>query len=320
MLGLAAAAALAGGAVFGVDRLASQQEAAAEAAFPALGQILDVDGVAVHAWVKGDGPDLVLLHGAGGNLRDFTFDLAERLSETYRVIAFDRPGHGFTGRVPDAESEGRGESPREQARLLQQAARQLGVTRPLVLGQSFGGAVAMAWALEDPAMTAGLILVAGATMPWPGDLKASYHVNSNPLGAVSVVPMLTAFPPQGMIDQIMLGIFAPTPVPEGYVSHFGLPLAMRRGTMVANARQVTGLKDHVTEMSEHYGSLSMPMELVHGTADTIVSLDIHAQALAQIVTGASLTVIEGAGHMPHHSHPEVVTAAVDRAARNAGLR
>ena len=64
--------------------------------YPPEGQILDVGGVPVHAVVRGTGPDVVLIHGASGNTRDFTFDLVDRLADTYRVIVMDRPGLGYT--------------------------------------------------------------------------------------------------------------------------------------------------------------------------------------------------------------------------------
>ena len=67
-------------------------------------------------------------------------------------------------------------------------------------------------------------------------------------------------------------------------------------------------------------SLALPIELVHGDADTIVPLAVHARRLAPLIPGAHLTVIPGAGHMPQHSHPETVIAAIHRAAARAGLR
>ena len=66
----------------------------------------------------GHGPDLVLIHGASGNLRDFTFDLAARLADRYRVIVFDRPGLGYTDRHAPAGAD----ASRQQADLLLQAA------------------------------------------------------------------------------------------------------------------------------------------------------------------------------------------------------
>ncbi len=74
-----------------VQVTAAVRERRAVLEFPPEGQILDVDGMQVHAVVMGAGPDLVLIHGASGNTRDMTFSLAPRLAERYRVIVFDRP-------------------------------------------------------------------------------------------------------------------------------------------------------------------------------------------------------------------------------------
>ena len=138
MLGLALVAALAGCAV--IDARATAREAAFEAQFPTTGQLLEVNGTTIHAHVEGSGPDLILLHGASGNTRDFTFDLVDRLKDGYRVIAFDRPGLGWTDPIADNDN------PIAQAELLRGAARQLDVINPIVLGHSYGGAVALAWA------------------------------------------------------------------------------------------------------------------------------------------------------------------------------
>jgi len=313
---LAAALALAGGVA--THFRAGAREAAAEAGWPPAGQVLDVGGVHVHAHVSGAGPDLVLVHGAGGSLRDFTFDLVARLADRYRVIAIDRPGHGWTD-AADADGVPF-DSPQAQAALLQAAARQLGAENPLVLGHSFGASVAMAWAVTQPGTLAGVVLLAGATMPWPGGLDASYRINANPMGAALVVPLITAWAPLPFAEQVLARIFAPQPVPDGYADHFGLRMSMRRGGLRANARQVNGLRPHIVALSERYPLLSLPVELVHGTADTIVPLAIHSGPLAALVPGANLVALDGVGHMPHHAAPQATVDAVDRAAARAGLR
>jgi pimeloyl-ACP methyl ester carboxylesterase len=150
-LSLFLAATAIGGCAVLTDRRATEREQSAEAAFPPTGQLLRVAGTTVHAHVQGSGPDLVLIHGASGSTRDFTFALVDRLAQDYRVIAFDRPGLGWTEDLGDG-----GVSPLLQARLLQAAADQLGVTRPIVMGHSYGGSVAMAWGLTDTADVAAL--------------------------------------------------------------------------------------------------------------------------------------------------------------------
>jgi pimeloyl-ACP methyl ester carboxylesterase len=301
---------------------AGVREAQAEAAYPASGQFVAVEGTRIHLKVEGTGPDLVLIHGASGSLRDFTFDLVGRLKDRYRVIALDRPGLGRSGRP-----EGYGgawnnaaEPPALQARLLEAAAQQIGIEKPIVLGHSYGGAVALAWALEHPDETAGLVLLAAASTPWPGSLGLLYNVNASRPGGALVVPLITAFAPRSAIENTVVSIFIPQEVPEGYIAHFGPELTLRRATMRANAQQVNSLRPYVVEMKERYSGLKLPVEILHGTEDTIVPLAIHSEPLSRQIPGARLTRMEGIGHAPHHADAEAVVAAIDRVAARAGLR
>lgn len=314
-LSLFLAATAIGGCALITDRRAAAREAAAEAAFPPTGQIVEVEGKRIHAHVQGQGPDLVLIHGASGNTRDFTFALVDRLAQDYRVIAFDRPGLGWSDDLgPD------GISPMMQARLLQQAARELGAERPVVLGHSYGGAVAMAWGLTGTSDTAALVIVSGATMPWPGGLGPFYAVTGSRIGSATVIPAIAAFASPARAEGVIEGIFAPAPPPPGYADYVGAALTMRRDSLRANAAQVTGLKPHVTRMAGEYPRLDLPVEILHGEADTIVPARIHAIPLSQRLPDATLTLLPDAAHMPHHTHPDAVIAAIHRAAARAGLR
>lgn len=311
------------GAAVVVDRLAAAREARAVALYPPEGQIVTVMGRQVHAVVAGTGPDLVLIHGAGGNTRDMSFALLDKLAERYRVIILDRPGLGFTDRTDtryDSRFMSQAESPAEQAALLQAAAAALGAERPLVLGHSYGNAVGLAWALEHPDHIAGLIDVAGVSMPWPGDLGTYYTVNGSALGGAIVAPLITALVPESRVRASIEAIFAPNPAPEGYATYVGADLTLRRDSLRANARQVNGLRPHIVAMSGRYGGLRLPVEIVHGDADDTVPLAIHSARLVEIIPDAVLTVLPGIGHMPHHADPVAVIAAIDRAAARAGLR
>ena len=317
---VAGAMALAGGAAL-TDWRAGNRAAAAERAFPAEGRMLTVDGLRLHAVVKGNGPDLVMIHGASGSLRDFTFDLTGRLAPHFRVIAFDRPGLGLSDAPPDAAVD-----PRVQAALLRRAAGKLGVRDPLVLGHSYGGAVAMAWALaahdrpEAGPRPAGLVLLAGATHPWPGELGPWYRIAATGFGQRVAIPLVSAFAPESRVLAVLDSIFAPQPAPPGYAGHIGLGLSLRRDALRANALQVQGLKPHVAEMAPRYAALDLPIEILHGTEDTIVGLSIHSERMASEVSGAALSRMQGIGHMPHHADPDAVMAAIARAAARAGLR
>ena len=301
--------------------LAERRETGAQTSYPPLGQIIEVEGTKVHAWVKGSGPDLVLIHGAGGNLRDFTFALADQLVGRYRVIAFDRPGHGWTDRLPGFGDLGstKGESPMSQAKLLQKAADKLGVTRPVVVGHSFGGAVALAWGLGRPNDTAALVTLGGVSNPWPGELDRIYSVTGSAFGGATVVPLITALAPEARIETAVASAFEPQKPPAGYINYIGTGLSLRRDSLRANGQQVSSLRPHIVEMEKRYATLTMPIEIVHGTADDTVPINVHAEKLVTQAPQTHLTALAGIGHMPHHASPKEVLAAIDRAATRAGV-
>ncbi len=305
-----AALALAGGA-FSIGARAAAREAEAGIAYPASGQLVPVGRDHIHVEQMGQGRDLVLIHGASGNTRDFTFALAPRLAEEFRVTVVDRPGLGWSSDTGGASTD-----PAYQARTIAGALASLGVTRPLVLGQSYGGAVALAWALEAAEILApsALVLVSAAAMPWRGGLGFRYDFLSSRLGLATALPLATAYLPESIVRHEIGGIFAPEPVPEGYATYIGAGLTLRRAVMRANLLQVAGLKPHLARLSTRYPGLTLPVEMVHGTADQIVPPQIHAEPAARLLPAAALDMIEGAGHMPHHTRPDRVIAAIRRAA------
>lgn len=295
---------------------ATQREAASETTYPPSGQFVTVNGQRVHFEVKGSGPDLILIHGALGNLRDMTFALRDQLTDRYRVTTFDRPGFGYSDPMPDGDATLLG-----QALLLQAAAKDIGMTNPIVMGHSYGGAVAMSWGLNpDILPPAALVLVSAPTLPWPGKLDMLYRVTGSPVGGALVVPLITAFVTDDYLNKSVVGIFKPNTVPAGYSAFIGSGLTLRRDSLRANGKQVNTLRDQLVAMEPRYPSLTLPVELVHGDADTSVPLTIHALPLSKILPNVALTVVPGAGHMPHHANPEAIIAAIDRAAKRAGVR
>ena len=288
---------------------ANSRSAAAELAYPPTGEFLFVDGLRLHYEIKGKGPDLVMIHGASGSLRDLTFSLRDRLTDRFRVIVIDRPGLGHSDPLPNPLPDA---SLVSQARAIKAAVAELGVTDPVVLGQSYGGAVALAWALDGGPRA--LVLVGSPSLPWPGKLDPWYRMTTTAPGRAILIPLASAFVPQSYVRAATTQVFAPDPVPTGYADWIGTPLILRRGTLAANTAQINALRAELVTMEPRYSKLDLPVELIHGTEDTIVPLHIHSAPLAELLPDATLTVIDGAGHMPHHSHTDTVIEAILRAA------
>jgi pimeloyl-ACP methyl ester carboxylesterase len=293
---------------------ATVRERTAEAAYPPTGEIVTVDGVRMHAQIQGNGPDLVLIHGSSGSLRDFNFGLMAELSRSWRVIAVDRPGLGWSDAAPGTDTISR------QAALIRKTAAHFGADMPVVLGQSYGGAVALAWAVEAPDSLSALVTVSTPSHPWVTGLSMFYRLTAHPVGQAILVPLLSAFVPAERLVQEVNSVFAPQTAPHGYAEHFGPGMTLRRKTLRANARQRAQLLHDITALSQRYNEISIPVEIVHGDADPAVGLSIHAQRFESEVSSASLTVLKGIGHMPHHSAVSEVVAAAERATNRAGLR
>lgn len=301
---LVISAAVLGAALGGMMLRLSQRHAQIAAAFPPIGQFITIDGAQLHYRRTGQGPDIVLIHGASGNLREWEFGLRAALENRFTVTAFDRPGHGYSDAIPQ------GAHLAAQAAHLRKAAAALGITAPILIGHSYGGSVALAWALQNapPAM----MLISAPALPWPGQLDPWYRLTNTALGRALAVPLAAALVPQSYVRRATDAVFAPQIAPPAYQAEFGAMLATRAPSLGNNTGQVNALYADISAQMAGYGALTMPIALIHGDADTIVPLHIHAAKLVDILPNARLTVLAGVGHMPHHAHLDVVLAQLNQ--------
>ncbi len=275
--------------------------------YPPTGRFVDADGLRIHAWDQGEGQPVVLIHGAGGNLRDWTYDLAPRIATGHRAIAFDRPGFGYSDRAPE-----RGGDPAVQARALLNATRALGAKRPILVGHSWGAAVAMAWALADPDGVAGVVNVSGATMPWSTKPMLAEVIGLDEVLIGFYFDYLSSGAADGTIERFITRNFRPQTPPKGYIDHVGIPLALRPESVAANKDDIRSLNTALRRQSPDYPRITLPVEVVSGLADPIIRPDRQPRPLASVLPNANLTLLENVGHMAHHAAPDEILAAIDR--------
>jgi pimeloyl-ACP methyl ester carboxylesterase len=278
---------------------------------PAAGRLVAVDGGYLHVVELGSRDaetslPIVLVHGASGNLNDLLLALGARLAQNRRVILIDRPGHGWSLRPGGAADA----TPAQQAVLIAQALDRLGIGRFVLLGHSLGGAVALAFALAFPDRLAGLVLLAPVSHPWPGGISWYNRLLSTPV--VGPLFARTVALPLGalLMGSGAASVFIPQPAPEDYIDRAAIRLLLRPSQFVANAQDIAALKRSVTAQAPRYGEITTPTLILTGSADTVVSPRLHAQALARTLANARLIVLEDAGHMPHHTHTDAVMAAI----------
>ncbi len=292
-------------ALLGVSGCASWT---AEKRAPAIGRMIDIEGQRLHVLDMGPRdsaePPVLLIHGASVNMRDMKLALADALAEDRRVILIDRPGRGYSSRPED------GYHLAVQARLIKAAADALDVEKPVVVGQSLGGAVALRYALENQEEMSGLVLLAAVSHEWPGGVAWYNNVSQWPLAGMLLRRLVIPVYGQLSAESGIAKSFAPNTPPDDYYEASGLALVFRAHDFKANAADLAHLKSEITSQQKRYSELTLPVAIVTGTEDTTVSPELHSRQLAKEVDGASLTLLPGAGHALHHAERETILAII----------
>lgn len=294
------AAAVAAPIVFG--RLVA---AHAERAVPPLGEITSVDGTRLH-WVgRGSGPAVVLVHGLGTQMRSLTHPLLDDLERDFRVLALDRPGSGWS----EPRRDGRA-GLRADADMLAAFIRDRGLERPVIVGHSLGGAIALATAVHHPDTVGGLALLAPLTrlVDDPPDVLAPLEVHSPLLRRL--VAATVAVPATLLRERATLReIFAPEPVSETFAVQGGGMLARRPKAFVTASKDLVSVPDDLPEVEARYGSLDLPLGILYGEGDRILAPDVHGVPMRDRVPDATVRIVEG-GHMIPFTQPELTSAFV----------
>lgn len=254
---------------------------------------------------------VVMLHGASSNLVESMLSLGNALSAGYRVVAVDRPGHGWSER-----SEGVGaEDPAHQAGVIAEALRRLKVRNAVIVGHSWAGLIAPHFGLDHRDVAGALLIIAGVTHPWPGGY-AGWYDRLTASWAGRLFMRTLAVPINLMLREAAARkTFAPQPVPPGFPEKAFIPLAFRPGAYQANARDFAVMHEAVHRQSQRYGAIAMPVVVFAGESDEIVWTDLHSRSLGRDVPGAELVLLPGVGHMPHYARPDLALAAVEGLAR-----
>lgn len=284
----------------------------AERRNPPVGRFVEVNGVRLHYLDRGQGGPVVLLHGNGSMIEEFTTSgLVNLLAQHHRVIVFDRPGYGHStrprGRIFTAEA---------QAELIHAALERIGISHAIVLGHSWGALVAVALALKHPQAVRGLVLESGYYYP---TLRADVALFSGP--AVPVLGDLMRYTISPIAARLiwpllMRRIFGPAPVPPKFRS-FPREMAVRPSHLRASAAESALMIPMAWANSARYAGLAMPVAIVAGDGDRQVRTDAQSVRLHRVLGHSTFRRVARAGHMVHQTAPQEVLAAIEEVAAAA---
>ena len=288
--------------------------AGAEKAVPQAGKILPVAGGAIHYTDDGprDGQPLVLIHGLAGSMHNLTYALVQQLSSDFRVITIDRPGTGYSTRDNDDLA-----ALPAQAGMIGEFLDKLGVDKPVLVGHSLGGALALAMALQRREKIGALALLSPLTAvnAEPPAVFKPLVVRSKFLrrliGHVIAVPItkLTS-------GKVVTEVFAPEQAPGDFMVKGGGILGLRPGSFIAASADLYGVVQSLPEQVARYkAELSVPGGVLFGADDRLLSPDRHGRSMQAF--GLFFEGLPGRGHMIPVTAPEACADFIRRVAKLA---
>lgn len=250
-------------------------------------------------------PVFILLHGFGANTFSYRL-VTEPLSAYGDVIAYDRPGFGFTQRPTSWEGENPYGSLGNDLILDELIAEYASDREVFLVGHSAGGTQAAQYVVDNPGVVSGLILISPAILTTGGSPSGFNWIFSIPqldhLGPLLVSSIASSgmdlldrswFDKSKITDEIKTGYRAPLDI-----------IGWEEGFWEFNrAPRTFNVKDRLSE-------IKIPTVLITGDTDVVVAT-ADTEALATMIEGSSLVVIPKSGHLAHEETPVETMKAID---------
>ncbi len=294
-----------------VDNRSAEQKAFAAAideAF-AAGSLMEINGTQIFVKVMGEGEPIIMLHGGPGAEHIFFARYTQELAADHQLIYYDQRSTGFS--VPDIAPEHLTvDTFIEDLEGIRQA---LGLDKVSLLGWSWGGDLAMLYAMKYPEHLKGIILVD------PGNVDPKfdevYNQNFSQKGTPEEFAALDAAYQRLSTEKSG----------EAYVAFAQIFLSL----YMADKSKAKGLEILIPDNSARYGDavgaglwedtqkndsfkgigeITTPTLIIHGDKDPI-PLE-SSQQINKTIASSQLVVFENVGHIPFVEAPELFYATV----------
>ena len=230
------------------------------------------------------------------------------LASRYCGFAFDRPGHGHSDRPNH-----RPITVDVQAQILHTALKELDVEQPILVGHSWGGALALAYALEFQDDVAGLVLLAPAAYESDDGVSFLTKLPAWPVVGDVVNWLFTPLLGAWIVREDLQKAFAPDLVPKHYLRHVLSEWTRPRKVKWYSVDDAL-LNSSLPNFTPRYSDIRVPVVIVTGDSDLIVPAKENAHRLYEALPHAELVVLEKTGHQIPFTCPDAVVDAIDRVA------
>lgn len=261
------------------------------------------DGTRVHYRDQGNiaSQTILLLHGTSASLLTWE-GWVRALSGRYRLISVDLPGHGLTGRIA-------GDDYSDAAALafLKAFTDKLELRRFVLAGNSWGGELAGAFAIENPRRVTHLILIdaGGITLP-EGERKRPLAFRL--MGKPVIGDLLAWVTPRALVANGVHSVYGdPSKVSEPLIDGY---YDMVRHEGNRQASRMRAKLPHTELLDGRLKEIRQPALILWGARDSVTPL-VMGQQFDKDIPHSTLHVFENAGHVPMEEIPDETAAVAE---------
>ncbi len=270
--------------------------------YPPSGYFKNIDGLKIHYTDIGSGQPVVLLHSQPANERQFEL-LKNTLKQSYRVISIDRPGMGYS-EGPKINSS---ERIFVQAKIISKLLKEITDEKPVIVGHSYGGALALNLALNDEENIKKLILVNTASHPWKSDnIWLPFKIITNPIIGKTFSNTYAMIYGKSVIDRSADDNFPNNNPTPGFIDKVGAELTLRPKTLESYALDAINLRSSLMKQHENYKNLKLPVTIIAGIGDRVTPNEIHSFQLHKVIKHSKLIKVKDVEHSIPELNPKVI--------------
>ncbi|MFT5858612.1 MAG: pimeloyl-ACP methyl ester carboxylesterase [Flavobacteriaceae bacterium] len=253
-------------------------------------KFIEVHGMNVHYRNEGNGPNIVLLHGAFSSLH--TFDAwTEHFKKDYCITRIDLPGYGYTGAHPKADY-----SLPSYLSVLQDFLNKLNIESCILVGNSLGGLLSWEFALRNPKRVRKLILIDAVGFVDQLQFPTPFTLARNHL----IRQVMKIGIPKLYIKKQVRAVYADrSRIKPGIIDrYFDLFVGEKNHLAFLDF-----VKQDIKDNSSQLNKLNVPTLILWGKEDRWIPVKI-AELFAEKIAHSELIIYDDCGHVPMEEIPD----------------
>jgi len=276
-----------------------------------IGQKIEINGRMMRYYQTGNGEDIIFIHGSMGSVEDWEA-LYPLLKDRYRITAFDRPGMGFSDiKENDYTIDG-------NAIIAREIINRLELKKVIIVGHSYGGAIALRMAIEHDANIKGYLLLApiGYLIDDPNAGFFTTKMISIPIYGKGLLVFLNPIIGGGKVEKNLLRYMKGDEAlfPENFIP-FRKELWNKAISMATRARQTDSYNNEIMNYANQYAKIKHRVSIIAGENDRR-QIVIQNDRMAEEIPNCKYVKLKSANHYIQYARPNEVVKALDELSEN----